>query len=733
VSVILGPFPSSISVSDFEYILSVLSSTQPHLSSNQISFARPQPRALSSTSDGSIDNFKTNPFIFTIVTVTAFLVSLGWGIYVNTMRGCVLVSISIGGVVETVSWCIVLGFEAHILSEDIEDSNVAVVAILGAAVMLMVSMNVIFTLAYQIWIIPKDKEHASWLKEHKGTGVFVNMMLLVSFKYIRMIYSKLFNLKQCSAKFALQNKLYKMLITLSILSFIFITLPIVGVYIYLLCTHETYSTLWIIILDSLITTSLVFFLGVLDVFQMLLEVTLSLHVPVEIKTKSAADHDRIKNSFPIDETDTKRSTTFFNKTYFSDVSSISNNVPIVDNLEEEVSPIKNDQNEDTMKPGSSSRTLSKQLLRRNTIYSEDVLYSLLKSKVHSETELELTHAEVDEYDQECIKVFHLTYGLNVLVRKSFDGAVILEDSRSNGYANKLVNPRSYSLICVDSIDVHIGRIQIKSTGDVVRVKRYLGGCEVVDLKQGDRWIIGRTVVDEEDFDMMRAEVDDDDNEAIIVTHFKTNFRVKIKQTFNSAARVDLITGKTLESEKGVCNYDPSMIQVDRKDVSYGYIREDGNRIKLKRSFTGAPILDLYYPKLLSELKTSRPKPKKTLHAIVPSVPEAMPYSFSEDIKTTKDSNIPQISFLEPPKERRNNISEAKLDSKLIGRHDKLERMEPSSSQVLILRNQGIRMPVPGELRQKKGGLPSLVPFPKFTSPSKEIPDFSVGPLKEFGS
>eukprot|EP00360_Condylostoma_magnum_P002083 CAMPEP_0168313428 /NCGR_PEP_ID=MMETSP0210-20121227/1867_1 /TAXON_ID=40633 /ORGANISM="Condylostoma magnum, Strain COL2" /LENGTH=75 /DNA_ID=CAMNT_0008269847 /DNA_START=5540 /DNA_END=5767 /DNA_ORIENTATION=+ len=74
----------------------------------------------------------------------------------------------------------------------------------------------------------------------------------------------------------------------------------------------------------------------------------------------------------------------------------------------------------------------------------------------------------------------------------------------------------------------------------------------MDVKSPDtgKWLIGRTIINEDDWDFKNAVIDKENNEVVIATHRPTGYRCKILKSFKDAPILNPQTGLPI-SEKGV--------------------------------------------------------------------------------------------------------------------------------------------------------------------------------------
>ncbi|CAG9326158.1 unnamed protein product [Blepharisma stoltei] len=202
--------------------------------------------------------------------------------------------------------------------------------------------------------------------------------------------------------------------------------------------------------------------------------------------------------------------------------------------------------------------------------------------IPEESLLLLSDAEVDEYDPECIRVQHRPSGLKVLVKQEFKGGEV-EDGT-------ILDTSMYEIHEIDEYDSHYAILRRTNSDTLIRVRRNFAGSRIVDveLRVGGRWMIGRVVSKESDFDFANAFVDPQDPECVIATHNVTGFKFRILKVFNGSQRIDTENN----APEIIGNYDPNYVMVDKDDVHYAWINYNGQNIRAKRNFVGGMILDI---------------------------------------------------------------------------------------------------------------------------------------------
>lgn len=230
---------------------------------------------------------------------------------------------------------------------------------------------------------------------------------------------------------------------------------------------------------------------------------------------------------------------------------------------------------------------------------KDRLIPNLLETIPEESLLDISNAKIDDYDLETIKVQHIPSGAQVIVKKSFVGSKVIDEHGNEIPEVSPLQETSYELLSVNPNDVHEATIRTLDSETELRVLRNFDNSIVMDVKmpQTSDWLVGRAVISEHDWDFAHAIIDTDDLESVIVLHKSSGYRAKVKKTFLGAAKIDPETGRTLISEGVIGEYDYSSLEVDQRDVHYGWVINNGNTVRAKRNFVGGRIVELLPPEL----------------------------------------------------------------------------------------------------------------------------------------
>ena len=185
--------------------------------------------------------------------------------------------------------------------------------------------------------------------------------------------------------------------------------------------------------------------------------------------------------------------------------------------------------------------------------------------------MELSSADIDIFDPECIKVQHKPSGLNILIKKDFIGAE-LEDGEK-------LESSFYSIHEIDSEDVHFAVLRKCNSDSYIKAKRNFSGSKIVDVEmRSGVWLVGRTVKSENDFDFDNAFAINN-GEDVVAVHKLTGLKFKIFKSF---------VGAVCENGEVLEEYLDTPI-VDGQNVRLGFF--NGN--EYKRNFVGGLITAIF--------------------------------------------------------------------------------------------------------------------------------------------
>jgi hypothetical protein len=223
----------------------------------------------------------------------------------------------------------------------------------------------------------------------------------------------------------------------------------------------------------------------------------------------------------------------------------------------------------------------------------------LLETIPEESQLDITRAELDEYDPEAVKVSHIPSGADLVVKKTFVGGKVVDEDGNEIPERSPLRDSNYQLIRVNPNNVHEGTLRRPDSDTELRVVRNFDDSVVMDVKMpsASSWILGRAVLNEQDWDFSNAELDSTDCECVFVLHKPSGYRAKIHKTFLGASKVDPETGIPILAEGVVGDYEKATLEVDPANVHFGWLVNNGELVRAKRQFAGGRILELYPPEL----------------------------------------------------------------------------------------------------------------------------------------
>lgn len=234
----------------------------------------------------------------------------------------------------------------------------------------------------------------------------------------------------------------------------------------------------------------------------------------------------------------------------------------------------------------------------------NILETILEESI-----LEVSRAQIFDNDPDFINIQHIPSGRNLLIKKSFDGAEIIDPTENN---DSIIDSEFYSVESVNPYDVRYGTLKNKENNKLVSAKRDLAGATVVDIQEKDgRWLIGKYISREEDFDFNNAIEDPTNTENVLVTHKKTGVKCRVKKSFKGLPRLDKKTNLPMFREKLIGPYDLSSVVIDQRNLHFANLIQDGKEIRARRNFIGGKIMDVMsedeYQALKAELANKKNK------------------------------------------------------------------------------------------------------------------------------
>jgi hypothetical protein len=191
----------------------------------------------------------------------------------------------------------------------------------------------------------------------------------------------------------------------------------------------------------------------------------------------------------------------------------------------------------------------------------------LLETINEEDEIDLSNAQVDTFDMECIKVPHRASGLIVLVKKNFLNAI--------GEDGVQVNDKNYSVEEIDQGDVRLGVLKRSNSDSFFKARRHFRGSTIVDVElRSGIWLVGRTVRSENDFAFDNARLCLG-GRSVLVEHVLSGIPYLVTKSFVGAVNED---GEKLE-------YDPENLVVNEQDPHLACFEG----VVFRRSFVGGLV------------------------------------------------------------------------------------------------------------------------------------------------
>ena len=499
-------------------------------------------------------------------------------------------SVGVLGFLEATSWLVLLGFlgsadtvKGRELLEEQGQITLSVVVVVSVIVFNF-SVNFLFVYLFYKRVLRDDDILRIWTNTYKKTTRCVVLVCLFwSFLFIRIIYSRIFRLNKFSAQLDRKVHLFKPLVYITYLWLGLVSIPMICILVYVLSCFSTGNIVFLVALDAFIVTCLTTLVVVADLVLMNNDI------------KKESEQFRPKKTLVTVETDNLQVENFrifqglknnfdFQLENFK-VCSIPENTLTERSLLEST-------NKTSQAPEPESELVSKSQEKEFTLMPENIAPDLessyefidesnepqLLETISEESYLELSEAEVDEFDPECVRVMHRPSGRKILVKKSF------EDSDG-----EKLNSSMYEILEIES-DVHYGVLKKHNSEKVLRARRSFQGARIMDvqMKLCDKWMVGRLVENEEDFDFENAVLDSRDPECVMVLHKVTGNYLRVKKTFQGSRKIDPFSGKSSSELFG--SY--SSLKVSSSDLREAWVSSEGSKVKVRRNFLGGVVLDI---------------------------------------------------------------------------------------------------------------------------------------------
>ncbi|CAG9335482.1 unnamed protein product [Blepharisma stoltei] len=437
---------------------------------------------------------------------------------------------------------------------------------------LHICFNILFIALYHGYFTKIDKEHKMWIKNHKWTTTSITVLSVFSFKFMRLLYS-------CSPykiKFGRSSTIYLPLIIFTFSSAILTTIPMLIILVYILYKYPIDNSIYSQTLDSLIISLLVAVLSLIE------SVLISYRIGKETLPHRALisiSPEHTYDSMPM-SADIATSRSGKKLLNLSEANNTINS-----ELPSEFKDT-NTNFESEMGETQSQIETNRAMFEKNEMSQSDISAldefqiqpkdTKIFTMIEHDLELDLDTAVVDKNDPECISVFYKPGNKRVVVKQLFQN-------------NTSIDLKNYTFM---RCGAEAAYFMDKISHEEIEVRRNYKGGKIVDIEEDKKvYLIGRNVINEEQFDFNNGIVDENDFECVLVTHLPTGITVKIKKPFSGFPILDARTN--LPTKSIVNSYDPSTINVNKSNIHFATLTIDGKTVKVRRNFKDAKIVDIY--------------------------------------------------------------------------------------------------------------------------------------------
>lgn len=428
-------------------------------------------------------------------------------------------SIGILSLIESASWWALIGIideeestKGRILLE-ISDSDVVVAfGFLISVIIIHYALNLFFFVIYYLSVRGRDIVHKNWTNKHPwATIIACFFTVMLSFKFIRLLYCNLFHISGCNAKFERISRLLNPLVFLTFLHMILVSIPMIGILLYLLSEFSTGTLTFIVSLDILILTLLMFGLSIFDVIYMNRRMAQEIDTGVRQKSPDLAMtlHDDLtleKANTELDTNDKTRIQECFDS--LRDVHNLATkrsllNSKSAETLEFDLNAINHNRNtvsmdlnnliadpEETELPdvedeGFAINVQESKANRRKTLKDltvSEISFDIIDPIEVIEVELDLANATINKNDYETILVKHLTSNEIVAVKQGFGEGFIVDEDKVIIQPQPNFDINTFELVKIDEEDVRIGIFKNRDQ-ETVRIKRCFDGAKLIDQSE----------------------------------------------------------------------------------------------------------------------------------------------------------------------------------------------------------------------------------------------------------
>lgn len=213
--------------------------------------------------------------------------------------------------------------------------------------------------------------------------------------------------------------------------------------------------------------------------------------------------------------------------------------------------------------------------------------------IENELELDWEKALVSSSNFEIITIPYKDTKQRLILKKSFNGCLILTEGNELGQEKRLnYDECNLSMTIVNELDPHYA-VFTTLDGTQLRVFRLFEGAKIIDIEDSSHpcaYLIGSTVVSEEDFNFSHAVPDLTNPEIVIAFHYESGYDVRIRKPLHESVIVDN-QGNEIDLVN-VFSIDRDSIQIDPADIHYlsAFNLHTHQIIQIRRNFIGGKII-----------------------------------------------------------------------------------------------------------------------------------------------
>jgi hypothetical protein len=253
-------------------------------------------------------------------------------------------------------------------------------------------------------------------------------------------------------------------------------------------------------------------------------------------------------------------------------------------------------------------TLGVEITTELVAYTEDAVHSeeepveeiFAKSRlelhlgtIEIESDLDWEKALISSSNFEIITIPYKDTKQRLILKKSFNGCLILTEGNELGQEKRLnYDECNLSMTIVNELDPHYA-IFTTLDGTQLRVYRSFEGAKIIDIEDSSHpyaYLIGSTVISEEDFNFNNAVPELRNPEIVIAFHYESGYDVRIRKPLHESMIVDN-QGNEID-QVNLFSIDRDSIEVDPEDIHYltAFNLHTHQIIRIRRSFIGGKII-----------------------------------------------------------------------------------------------------------------------------------------------